>query len=140
MSIGNSDSDNGMMSEINLTPLVDVMFTVLIVFIVSIPLLTNVIPITLPKAATTSAQKISDVRVSISSSGEVFIDQTSIPAASLETELRKLKFGKDLRVEILADERVPYREVARAMAQIQRAGITKFTFVILPDDAVQSAN
>lgn len=140
MAIGNSDVESSMISEISLTPLVDVMFTVMIVFIVSMPLLTNIIPITLPKAAPTlPAQKISEVRVSISSDGDVFINQTSIPPASLEHELRKLKENKELRVEILADERVAYREVARAMAQIQRAGVSKFTFVILPDHVTQPA-
>jgi len=130
------DSEVSTISEINLTPLVDVIFTILVVFIVSIPLLTNVISVNLPKTRPTEAvQKVSDVRVSIHANGEILLDQMKIPAASLEHELKKLNTDGELRVEILADEMVLYREVARAMAQIKRAGVEKFTFVILPEEA-----
>ncbi|MEQ1600831.1 MAG: biopolymer transporter ExbD [Methylophilaceae bacterium] len=135
----NDYGSDGMMSEINVTPLVDVMLVLLTVFIVTAPLLMNAVSVNLPKASASIAlQKISDVRVSITASGEVFVDKTKIPAASLENTLKQLKAKADVRVEILADERVPYREVARAMAQIQRAGISKFTFVMLPDSAMQA--
>lgn len=134
MARDDSDFDSGVIGEINLTPLVDVIFTILIVFIVSIPLLTNVIPVSLPRTAPTAeAQKVSDVRVSIDAAGQVFLDQTRIAADALEGELRRRNAEGNLRVEILADEAVAYREVARAMAQIRRAGITRFTFVILPE-------
>ncbi len=130
------DSDVNVVSEINLTPLVDVIFTILVVFIVSIPLLTNVISVNLPKTRPTEAvQKVSDVRVSIYPNGEILLDQQKIPAANLEHELKRLNTDGQLRVEILADEMVLYREVARAMAQIKRAGVEKFTFVILPEEA-----
>lgn len=130
------DSEVSTISEINLTPLVDVIFTILVVFIVSIPLLTNVISVNLPKTRPTEAvQKVSDVRVSIHANGEILLDQMKIPTASLEHELEKLNTDGELRVEILADEMVLYREVARAMAQIKRAGVEKFTFVILPEEA-----
>ena len=135
----NHGADGGMMSEINVTPLVDVMLVLLTVFIVTAPLLMNAVSVNLPKASASIAlQKINDVRVSISAKGEVFVDKTQIEAAALERTLKNLKARSDLRVEILADERVPYREVAHAMAQIQRAGISKFTFVMLPESAVQS--
>ncbi len=134
MARDDSDFDSKVIGEINLTPLVDVIFIVLIVFIVSIPLLTNVIPVSLPRTAPTAeAQKVSDVRVSIDASGQVFLDQARIPADALEGELRRRNVDGNLRVEILADEAVAYREVARAMAQIRRAGISRFTFVILPE-------
>lgn len=130
------DSEVSTISEINLTPLVDVIFTILVVFIVSIPLLTNVISVNLPKTRPTEAvQKVSDVRVSIHANGEILLDQMKIPTASLEHELKKLNTDGELRVEILADEMALYREVARAMAQIKRAGVEKFTFVILPEEA-----
>jgi biopolymer transport protein ExbD len=129
-----SDSDSGMVSEINLTPLVDVIFTILVVFIVSIPLLTNIVTVNLPKTPPTdSSQKASDMRVSISATGTVFLNETNILPTALEEELKKHNVDGQLRVEILADESVAYREVARAMVQIQRAGVERFTFVILPE-------
>jgi biopolymer transport protein ExbD len=135
----NYGSDGGMMSEINVTPLVDVMLVLLTVFIVTAPLLMNSVAVKLPKvAATTSLQKVNDVRVSITKASDVYIDETKIAASSLEVELKKRNVKGDLQVQIMADEGVVYGEVAKAMAQIQRAGVSKFTFVMLPDAATQS--
>jgi biopolymer transport protein ExbD len=136
MSMDNYGSEGGMMSEINVTPLVDVMLVLLTVFIVTAPLLMNSVAIKLPKvAATTALQKMNDVKVSITKAAEVYINETKISAPSLEIELKKRNTQGDLQVQIMADESVDYGEVAKAMAQIQRAGVTKFTFVMLPDTA-----
>lgn len=141
MSMDNYGSEGGMMSEINVTPLVDVMLVLLTVFIVTAPLLMNSVSVKLPKvAATTSLQKINDVKVSITKKSDVYIDETKIAAQTLETELKKRNGKGDLQVQIMADEGVVYREVAKAMAQIQRAGVTKFTFVMLPDSVSQSVH
>lgn len=138
-SMDSGSSDGSMMSEINVTPLVDVMLVLLTVFIVTAPLLMNSVAVKLPKvAATTSLQKINDVKVSITNAADVYIDETKISAAALEIELKKRNTQGDLQVQIMADEKVAYREVAKAMAQIQRAGVSKFTFVMLPETATQS--
>lgn len=132
----NYGGEGGMMSEINVTPLVDVMLVLLTVFIVTAPLLMNSVSVKLPKvAATTSLQQSKDVKVSITKAADVFIDETKITAGALEPELKKLNRKGDLQVQIMADEGVVYGEVAKAMAQIQRAGVTKFTFIMLPDTA-----
>ena len=139
MSMDNYSSEGGMMSEINVTPLVDVMLVLLTVFIVTAPLLMNSVSVKLPKvAATTSLQKMNDVKVSITKASDVYIDETKIAAPTLEMELKKRNSKGDLQVQIMADEGVVYGEVAKAMAQIQRAGVTKFTFVMLPDSATKT--
>lgn len=139
MSMGSYDSEDGMLSEINVTPLVDVMLVLLTVFIVTAPLLMNSVSVKLPKvAATTSLQKINDVKISITAKGEVYIDQSLIVANTLEVELKKRNSQGDLQVQIMADEHVEYAEVAKAMAQIQRAGVSKFTFVMLPENTSSS--
>lgn len=130
----NTQDDGGLMSEINVTPLVDVMLVLLTVFIVTAPLLMNSVSVKLPKvAATTSLQKINDAKLSINAQGEVFLDQQAITENNLEIELKKRNTSGDLQVEIMADEKVDYGEVAKAMAHIQRAGVAKFTFVMLPE-------
>lgn len=137
MSMNSSASSSGMMSEINVTPLVDVMLVLLTVFIVTTPLLMNAVNVKLPKAAaTTSISKIKSVRISVTQEGAVYIDQTKIQGA-LEPVLRARRNVADFSVEILADEKVPYGAVARVMAQVQRAGITKFSFVMLPEKQVK---
>lgn len=134
MSMDNYGGEGSMMSEINVTPLVDVMLVLLTVFIVTAPLLMNSVSVKLPKvAATTSLQQSKDVKVSITKVADVYIDETKIAAGALELELKKLNGKGDLQVQIMADEGVIYGEVAKAMAQIQRAGVTKFTFIMLPD-------
>lgn len=128
-----SNSDNGMMSDINVTPLVDVMLVLLTVFIVTAPLLMNAVTVKLPKAAaTTVASKINSARISVMEDGSLYLDQRPI-TSNLEGELKILRAGGDISVEILADEKVQYGHVARVMAQVQRAGISKFAFVMLPD-------
>lgn len=140
MSMDNYGSEGGMMSEINVTPLVDVMLVLLTVFIVTAPLLMNSVSVKLPKvAATTSLQKMNDAKVSITKASDVYIDETKIAKSTLESELKKRNSQGDLQVQIMADEGVVYGEVAKAMAQIQRAGVTKFTFVMLPDSVAKSA-
>jgi biopolymer transport protein ExbD len=136
MSMDNYGSEGGMMSEINVTPLVDVMLVLLTVFIVTAPLLMNSVSVKLPKvAATTSLQQTKEVKVSITKAAEVYIDESKVAAGALEPELKKLNSKGDLQVQIMADEGVAYGEVAKAMAHIQRAGVTKFTFIMMPDTA-----
>jgi biopolymer transport protein ExbD len=130
-----SNGNEGMMSDINVTPLVDVMLVLLTVFIVTAPLLMNAVSVKLPKATATAAiSKINSVRVSVTEDGKLYVDQRPI-AANLEGELRRLRADSEFSVEILADEKVPYGHVARVMAQVQRAGITKFAFIMLPDQS-----
>lgn len=139
MSMDNYGSEGGMMSDINVTPLVDVMLVLLTVFIVTAPLLMNSVAVKLPKVATTtSLQKMNDVKVSITKAADVYINESKISATALEAELKKRNGKGDLQVQIMADEGVIYGEVAKAMAQIQRAGVTKFTFVMLPDSATHA--
>jgi biopolymer transport protein ExbD len=141
MSMDNYGSEGGMMSDINVTPLVDVMLVLLTVFIVTAPLLMNSVAIKLPKvAATTTLQKMNDVKVSITKAADIYIDEAKIAAPTLETELKKRNAKGDLQVQIMADEGVVYGEVAKAMAQIQRAGVSKFTFVMLPDSPTHAVH
>lgn len=132
MAIISNDSD-GMMSDINVTPLVDVMLVLLTVFIVTAPLLMNEVSVKLPKAATTTIiSKTNSVRISVTEDGKLYLDKRPV-GANLEDELKHLRADGDISVEILADEKVSYGHVARVMALVQRAGITKFAFVMLPD-------
>lgn len=103
----------------------------LVVFIVTAPLLTNAIPINLPKTeAVAPVEQKDPLVVSIDGSGKLFINKDEIQPDLLETNLKAAK-GKDaeLRVQLQADDGVNYGEVARAMAAIERAGITKLAVI-----------
>ena len=130
MAFSTQDSDE-VLSEINVTPLVDVMLVLLVVFIVTAPLLTNAIPISLPKTeAVAPVEQKDPLVVSIDGGGKLFINKDEIQPDLLETSLQAAK-AKDPegRVQLKADDGVNYGEVARAMASIERAGITKLSVI-----------
>jgi len=130
MAFSTQDSDE-VLSEINVTPLVDVMLVLLVVFIVTAPLLTNAIPISLPKTeAVAPVEQKDPLVVSIDGGGKLFINKDEIQPELLETSLQAAK-AKDpeVRVQLQADDGVNYGEVARAMASIERAGITKLSVI-----------
>lgn len=130
MAFSTQDSDE-VLSEINVTPLVDVMLVLLVVFIVTAPLLTNAIPISLPKTeAVAPVEQKDPLVVSIDGGGKLFINKDEIQPDLLETSLQAAK-AKDpeVRVQLQADDGVNYGEVARAIASIERAGITKLSVI-----------
>jgi len=136
MSMDNYGSDGGMMSEINVTPLVDVMLVLLTVFIVTAPLLMNAVSVKLPKAsASVAVTKPKTAHLSVTDKGDIYLDQNKLSQLQLETQLKQASANPDFSVEIYADEKVAYGIVAKVMAAIQRAGIAKFTFVMLPEVA-----
>ena len=122
------------MSEINVTPLVDVMLVLLIVFIVTAPLLMQAVQVKLPKTAAVNPVKDArTVQLSVNAEGSVFVDQRPIHFDILEAELKKLLAqNPELNVQIHADESVRYGRVAQVMAAAQRAGIVKLGFVTVP--------
>ena len=130
MSFSTQDSDE-VLSEMNITPLVDVMLVLLVVFIVTTPMLTNAIPINLPKTdAVAPALQKDPLVVSIDGAGKLFINKDPVEPALLEFNLQGAKVkDPDVRVQLQADEGVNYGEVARAMASIERAGITNVSVI-----------
>ena len=133
MSMDNYGSDGGMMSEINVTPLVDVMLVLLTVFIVTAPLLMNAVSVKLPKAsAEVAITKPQTAHISVTAKGEIYLDQAKLTESELDIQLKQFGTNPDYSVEIYADEKAFYGIVAKVMAAIQRAGIAKFTFVMLP--------
>jgi biopolymer transport protein TolR len=115
-----------LMSEINVTPMVDVMLVLLIIFMVTSPMLVAGVEVDLPK---TNASPISGqdtpVNVTITKDG-VFIAETKIPLSELATKLKNItKEKKDQRIFVSGDKNVPYGKILETMAEIHNAGFTK---------------
>lgn len=127
-------SEQAAMSEINVTPLVDVMLVLLIVFIVTAPLLMQAVQVKLPKTeAVNPVTQARVVQLSVNAEGSVFVDQRAIHLDVLEKELKTLLAqNPELSVQLHADEAVRYGRVAQVMAATQRAGIVKLGFVTVP--------
>lgn len=124
-------SEQKMMSEINVTPLVDVMLVLLVVFIVTAPLLTQSIEVKLPKViATGPASKVRAHRISIDAHGQMRLNDVLTSQANLAEQLSKLTSTRStLELQIEADTDVDYGKVAQVMAIAQHAGVERLIFV-----------
>lgn len=127
MAFSSTSDNDDVLSEINITPLVDVMLVLLVAFIVTAPLLNNAIHVNLPKTVSTSRpQNDKPVTVSVDTQRKVFIDKREVPLANISAELQALKTSRpDVAVQLQADEAVSYGPVAKVMAAIEKAGISK---------------
>jgi len=123
-----SSSGDDVMSEINVTPLVDVMLVLVVVFLVTAPLLTNTVRVNLPQTAKTAATTVEQkksISVSINADAQVFLDKQAVGLDQIEPELKALHGSyPEVAVHLNADKAVSYGIVAKAMASIDRAGIT----------------
>ena len=128
------DGGDDVMSEINVTPLVDVMLVLLVVFIVTAPLLTQAIHVNLPKTAETAPPQEKDaIYISVDAKGGVFMDKQEIPIDQFEKELIARKTADpEIALNLNADDAVQYGTVAKVMAAIERSGITKLAVLTAP--------
>jgi biopolymer transport protein TolR len=134
MAIGTSGSGRQTLTEINVTPLVDVMLVLLIIFMVTAPMMQQGVQVNLPKADTKAlTPQETTVVVSIERTGKLFINNTEITAAELRAKLSGM-FATRSKKEVFlkADKDVPYGEVVKAMAEIKGAGIERLGMVTEP--------
>jgi biopolymer transport protein TolR len=134
MEIGSRNTDRSAMSQINVTPLVDVMLVLLIIFMVTAPMMQQGVQVNLPKADTKALNpQETTVVVSIDKSGRMFINSAEVPGDELKTRLTAM-FATRSKKEVFlkADKDVPYGEVIRAMAEIKGAGIERLGMVTEP--------
>ncbi|OGT98824.1 MAG: protein TolR [Geobacteraceae bacterium GWB2_52_12] len=134
MGMGGQNSNRAVMAEINVTPLVDVMLVLLVIFMVTAPMMQQGVQVNLPKADTKAMtpDEVS-VIVSVDKSGKVFIDKEEIPAGDLRKRLSTMFAARSKKEVFLnADAAVPYGEVVRTMADIKGAGIERLGMVTEP--------
>jgi biopolymer transport protein ExbD len=119
--------DTDVLSEINITPLVDVMLVLLVAFVITIPALTNAIHVNLPRTVnTTPPEQQRAITVTVDPKGTIYFDDAPVTADALPERLRAIKASvADPTLHLRADDRVPYGSVAKVMAAIEHAGISK---------------
>lgn len=128
-----SDSEDAV-SEINVTPLVDVMLVLVIILLVTAPLLTQSVNVALPKtASTTPDNEQQPMQLGIDENGVITLNKNPLAnLEALETSLQnELSLNPDLVVHVYADQQINYGKVAELMAAVQHAGISKLAFVTL---------
>lgn len=126
--------DGGVMNEINMTPLVDVMLVLLIVFIITVPVLNHTVQIALPQASTQPEEsKPETVTLALDANGQVFWNDQPILSAELATRLEAVSEQKPQPiVQLRADKNLRYEIVAQTMASVQQAGIQTIGFTLEP--------
>jgi biopolymer transport protein TolR len=119
------------MSDINMTPLVDVMLVLVVIFIITAPLMTSAIKLDLPK--TEAAQPVDApkfVAIVVDKSGQIFLNDQVTSLTQLSDSLSKTaQVSKDTEVQLRADEAVPYGKVVEVMGVTQKAGLNRIGFV-----------
>jgi biopolymer transport protein ExbD len=136
MAMQTPSEDQEAMSEINVTPLVDVMLVLMVVFLVTAPLLTQSVKVSLPKTAATEANtQDQPLQLGIDAQGAVTLNRRPVAdLAELEGALKEeLRRNGEVGVHLYADQGVSYAHVARTMAAVQRAGIAKMAFVSMEE-------
>ncbi|MBH2018228.1 MAG: biopolymer transporter ExbD [Burkholderiales bacterium] len=134
MAFGTQDDTDEVMNEINMTPLVDVMLVLLIIFIITVPVMKHSINIDLPRAS--SEQQVikpETVRLSVDAEGSYYLDDAKITDEELAPRLKAAAARKpqpDLHIR--GDKAVRYERVAQAMAAAQQAGLRKIGFITEP--------
>lgn len=135
MAFGTMDDDGEeVMNEINMTPLVDVMLVLLIIFIITVPVMKHSVNVDLPRATNQPEDiKPATVRLAVTSDGQYHWNGANISDSQLDENL-KAEAAKDPQpdLHIQGDKEVRYERVAQAMAAAQRAGVRKIGFVTDP--------
>ena len=136
MSIGSSDEEeDSVVSTINTTPLVDVMLVLLIIFLITIPVVTQTVPMSLPKESNIARQtKPENIDISVNKDGDVFWNAQLLPDNdALFARLKKIAVMKPQpEIHIRGDEKARYESIGRVVFACQRAAIAKISFVTEP--------
>ena len=127
------------MSEINVTPMVDVMLVLLIIFMVTAPLLVAGVPVDLPESrAQALDQQAKPVQIALDAKGNIFIDDTPVTADALPSQLAAIAAQPEppegRRIYLRADKSLDYGQVIRVMGELNRAGLNRVALVSVGGD------
>ena len=135
LNVQDDRSDDSIMSEINMTPMVDVMLVLLIIFIITLPVMQQAVKIELPKANSVRNEvKPESVQLTIDGKGQIFWNSTAIDLKTFNGYAEKAAQKEPQpEINLRADKSVKYEYVAQVLAASRRAGLTKLGFVTDPD-------
>jgi len=128
------DNADDMVSDINMVPLIDVMLVLLIIFIITVPVITHSVKLDLPRADNTpNIVKPETVNLSVTTDGSVFWNDEKLDFTQLDLRLQTASSRQPQpEIFIRGDRKVEYENVAKVMAAVQRAGVLKLGFVTEP--------
>ena len=122
-------------SELNLTNLIDVVFALLIIFMITAPMMTQGIQVDLPETESENVESNESIQVTINGRNEIFIDQEKVSLVDFKRTFKEVFSGRsEVPVFVNADKKVPYGLVIRVISEVQNAGVVKLGFLTLPLD------
>ena len=126
-----NEDDDDAMSEINMTPLVDVMLVLLIIFIITVPVMKHAVPVELPRASSQVPDPAAQsVRLTVDAQGDFYFNEVRVSDEELDRLLREQAARQPQpQVHLKGDRAVRYERVAQALAAVQRAGLHQIGFV-----------
>lgn len=129
------DQSEALVNEINMTPFIDVMLVLLIVFMITLPVVNHAVKVDLPKASVEKVIKNPQaVDISVSANGDLFWNKEAVSEAQLFNHLDQLAAQADApNIRLFADQTVAYGRVAWLMSNAQKRGLSKLDFVLQPD-------
>jgi biopolymer transport protein ExbD/biopolymer transport protein TolR len=129
------------MSDINMTPLIDVMLVLLVIFIIAAPLMASRLQLDLPKVdSAPSAEGREVLQLALNAEGQLFLaDQPTTLEAVAERAVTAAARDRQTEVHLRADSRVPYGKVAELIGLVQKAGLARIGFVTEPTDAAPAS-
>jgi len=142
MQVGSSGGVDAPMSTINTTPLVDVMLVLLIIFLITIPVITKTVKVSLPKAANIATQtKPENITVAVDSQGKVYWNNGAVADRNQLLEMVKAEAIKDPQPEIhiRGDVNARFEDIGRVLYAIQRGGVVKVGFITEPDRGIRGS-
>ncbi len=120
------------LSEINMTPLVDVMLVLLVIFLVTAPMLNSSINLNLPQETAAQATQEKTMTISINSQGQYFIDDVAVSENEMNAKLKKAaQENPKQQIHVRADVDVNYGKVSHVLAELQRSGLSNIGFVTI---------
>ncbi|MEY4537166.1 MAG: hypothetical protein RL171_1317 [Pseudomonadota bacterium] len=134
MAFGTQDDQDEVMNEINMTPMVDVMLVLLIIFIITVPVMKHAVNIDLPRASNVPQDaKPETIRLSVDAAGDFFWNEAKVTEEAMLLQLKAAATqNPQPELHIRGDKAVRYERVATAMAAAQQAGVRKIGFVTEP--------
>jgi len=130
------DDDDTLVASINTTPLVDIMLVLLIIFLITVPVVTHTVPVALPNEVNQpNKTRPENITIAVNKDGDLFWNDARLAdnAALLDRLKGRANDDPQPEVQIRADKEVRYEFVGRVVVDCQRAGIAKVTFIVQPD-------
>jgi biopolymer transport protein TolR len=133
--MGMGSKDNSFMAEINVTPLVDVMLVLLIIFMVTAPMMMQGVSVSLPQTTPKplAADQEEHLTLTVDRNQQIFINDYKVSLEALQEKMEKILEGRpDQKVYLRADQSIPYGFVVRVISEVKNAGVEKLGMVTEP--------